>query len=144
MASPPDRYKWALYAVRCSGFKPSNIHVIPDSINRLLRYAETYPPALALARSKVARIDLDEEYAGSQFLVSYSYLVLSYLEDRKALPFFKATNRVNEWGYRRKGENYWIVGYRTGLVNWVSSDFHVYTDDVTGFEVSEDELRRFK
>ena len=145
MASPfPCEYRWGLYGVHSDELECFSTDVLPDSINTLLRYGETYPPALALARNEVHNIDLNERYAKSQFWVSYLYSVMNHLENRNALPFFKAKNNVDERGYRKAGQHLWIVGYHSGLINWVSSDYFVYTDDIAGFSISADDLKRLR
>lgn len=112
------------------------LNAVPKSLSVALESCKIYPPALA----KVARsIETMTVYSRDQFIRELETQIRKELEQQRNRPYLLARSRISEPGYRNEGEFVWIVAYQpksTGReVTWVSSDYQIYSDAVSTFDL---------
>ena len=115
------------------------VEPVPDRLAELLDSAKAYPPALALTRDQVSK---QPTYSKHDFTAALVQQLRFHLDGQRAMPFFLAVARVTELGYKEAGGYYWIVGYQSGTVAWVSRDYFVYHDPVEHFDLDRSELEQ--
>ncbi len=152
----PEEVKWelladftrshlhdAIYLVRWDEEtpEPPGIRAVSDSLVKLLKSAEAYPPALAIARDVRFRKDFDDRSA-EEAVEEFTTTLRGELNHQRDRPFFLARALADPSGfvgYKTEGQYYWIVGYRPQRigyeVSWVSRDYFVYQNPITDFDV---------
>jgi hypothetical protein len=113
LAEPSEAFKGAIFALfECE--LPENFLVsekvepVPDHPAELLDSAKSYPPTLALTRFQVSK---QPRHSKQDFTEALVQRLRFHLNGQRAAPFFLATVRVTELGYKEAGGYYWIVGY---------------------------------
>lgn len=118
---------------------------VPDELWEMLATAESYAPAMALARNDMRRLQAASQ---TEFVEALMKSLRSHLAAQRDQRFFLALSRQTETGYRSAGSYYWIVGYRPDRqqreISWVSRDFYIYSDAVESFEVDVEHLNRLQ
>lgn len=120
--------------------EPPGLRPVAGDLEKLLRAGRVYKPALAIANevgSWTASGDptKTEAEAVEKFTNSLRY-ELDYQRER---PFFLAEALQPCYiGYRYLGDYVWIIDYdpnREEQILWVTSDYELYSDVVTDFDV---------
>ncbi|MCA9442083.1 MAG: hypothetical protein KC964_14850 [Candidatus Omnitrophica bacterium] len=136
---------------------------MPEYLEVLIRSGEKYPPALALAihHSYSATFSSKEALANA-----LAQKLEHFLENQRTFPFVLAKALKSQGVWIREGEYLWIVDVRKSktmidykkekgklvvqaegdeeflLACWVSSDFEIFQDPVSYFDLSEKEIDR--
>ena len=137
LTEPSEYGTYALFSVDMfhNEARLLQIEPVPEDLALLLEAAEQYAPALARARDRVRRVSGVPREAFSEALTS---CLREELASQLSSPYFLATAKRTEHGYKLAGAYYWIVGYspeRVGReISWVSRDFFVYQDGIDDFD----------
>jgi len=124
-------------AVNIQGFRRVEI-----DLECFLMTAEGYPPALALTRRDLSNNPRIRAMDQDEFSRAAVDCLRDHLRGQRTSGFFLAEALSDQVGYLRKGGFYWIIGYDPdqNKVNWVSDDYHVYTDSVDCFRLTRDDV----
>ena len=142
LAAPGCDPRWGVFAVDRELQPSDQVRPVPIELQRLLQAAEQYPPAMALARDALS-IEFDGEQPTDElFCIRYAACLDEYLTQQGSAPYVFAKAIGDELGYLRRGEFYWVLRYLRGsrTVAWVSSDYFVYHNPVSDFDLSPDQL----
>lgn len=110
----------------------------------LLHSARDYPPALALARERLLRLELDLSDR-DEFEREYGSSLRALLDAQPTSPFFLARSRVDHpIGFVSEDQLVWIVCRDvTGRqVGWVTGDHFVYFDPIDDFDIEQAQMER--
>jgi hypothetical protein len=135
LAQPQER-TYGLFKVELSEKEAMTCQLeeVSDELEDLLTSAEHYPPALALARDKVRRV---EGKTCAEFGEILAATLREYLSIQPESPFFLAEAKQTQAGFRYAGAYYWIVGYFPEDIGreilWVSRDFFIYQASLADF-----------
>jgi hypothetical protein len=116
---------------------------VPEDIEVLIWSGEGFPPALAQARDAVA-LGSGAEPRPDDFLRRFGGHLTELLSAQRGSQAFLARCVEGQPGYLTPGAWYWLLD-RTedgSRVRWVSSDYHVYTDPTSTFDVRPDLVLR--
>lgn len=145
-------HEWALYECfgdwepACEALESSAAcRKAPEKLQVLLRSAQHWPPALALAREELA----DERLTKDDFIARLQDSLRRRLESQRTVPYFLARARVECLiGGLRAGQYVWLVGHNpvTNRVAWVaaSDDYFVYWDPAENFDVTPEDLQALR
>ncbi len=135
---------WAIFEVSFVDDDPSEVGLeeVPDDLCTLLDSAKAYSPAMAIAGEDMARRWKGKTPSRAEFAASYMESLRRVLRAQPESPYRLAEAIVDELGYLRKGEYAWILAYNsvTYRVSWVSSDFQIYQNPVSDFDLDDDAL----
>jgi hypothetical protein len=138
--------EWGLYdllGVREEDVPP-RCQPVPESLKVPLYSAQSYPPAMALARERVHGDD-EKALSREEFVARYIELLENELRAQPKSSYFLARGRVPHFiGYQSTGQYVWIVAWdkKAGRVGWVTGDHFVYFDPVDEFEIEPTLLER--
>ena len=116
--------------------KPPGVCPVPEGLARLLSSGSCYPPARALAMEGCERLDLD--YSAMCERLSSLLLLRCLSQPEDGFRFLRAYG--HQAGYLTRGKFYWVLGYVSNYVYWVSFDYQIYTDPCSEFGLEEREL----
>ena len=120
--------------------EPPGLRLVSTDLKRLLRAGRVYKPALAIANEVGSWAASGNPTKTEEVAVEKLTRTLQYeLDHQRERPFFlvKALKSC-DIGYRFPGDYVWIVDYqpeRKEPIWWVTSDYWLYTDAVTDFDV---------
>ncbi len=120
---------------------------VSDALAACIESGMRYPPALALARDDLARMFSNREPTKDEFAARYAESIRSRLASQRDAGFLLAPAVREEPGYLTKEEWYWVLRVSESdpdLVEWVSGDFYVYSNAVTDFDLTEQQLETLK
>lgn len=145
MADPGIASPWALY--RCDWRRRLGrfMREVPDALRTLIRSGERYPPALAFARNDITRLGRRRgRMTRAEFVRWYTASLRRHLRSQRSARHVLAESRVDDTGYRRKGEFCWVVRRPARLMEicWVSSDYVVYECRASEFRLPRGWPRR--
>jgi len=144
LASPGCYAPWAICYVGLSvdqtlapGFRE-----VSDELFVLLTSAEGYPPAMALARNEVGKKWDGLRPTQQQFAASLAESLRQHLREQPQVNYRLAEAVREDLGYLSKGEFCWVLQYSPALkkVRWVSSDYFVYENAASDFNLSQQQL----
>ena len=108
LAEPSEHETYGIFSVDVptDEFLPFQINAVSEDLADLIKSAEQYPPALALARDKVREVSgLNRTAFGKAF----AEILRGHLVSQRTSPFFLAEAKRTETGYKSAGAFYWIV-----------------------------------
>ncbi len=118
--------------------KPPGLRPVSADLKRLLRAGHVYKPALAIANNACGR-DASEGQSEAEVVEKFTHVLRYELDHQRERPFFLAKALQPCYiGYRFPGDYVWIIDYdpdEEEPVWWVTSDYELYTDVVTDFDV---------
>lgn len=125
--------------------KYPDIIEVPKTLRRLLRSAETYPPAMALARMDLERYKFIEDVTMEEYASIFEGFLIKHLESQ-----WKSNYILAEVVVQRNVDNFvggfsWIVGYtpKINVVHFVSQDeYWIVTDHAANFKLSQEQIAR--
>ena len=133
--------EWALYRYRSrKGWSPAD--PASPELASLIERAKEYPPALALARDDLSK-SRGVRLGGPEEMASFYRSALSLrLSERDSARYVRARARRQELGYLDEGDVCWLLSANLSArtVQWVSTDYFVYTNPIDDFEISDTEL----
>lgn len=139
----PAESRWALFRLEAGdGIDAPTAEPVPRPLATLLHSAESYPPAMALAREAVSR-DTATPLSRTVFTRRLAWLIRRYLADQRTSGYLLARAVRRQSGYILRGDWYWIVAYdqERDVVYWVSAwCFQVYGDNRSYFDVAPPDL----
>jgi len=120
--------------------EPPGLRAIPKGLENLLRAGRVYKPALAIANEVGGWVASGDPTKTEAEAVEKFTRILRYeLEYQRERPFFLAKAlQPCHIGYRFPGDYVWIIDYdpnREEQILWVTSDYELYSDAVTDFDV---------
>ena len=144
LAGPGVDPPWGLFTVEADLPASAHVRTISDELEHLIRSAERFPPALAIARDLVTAEFDSASPTHEEFSARYVTLLLQQLRDQANAPYLLTKAVGSELGYLIPGEFYWVLRYLRGssAVAWVSADYFVYQNPVTDFDLSPEQLER--
>jgi hypothetical protein len=142
LTGPSDGPKWGIFACDNEVDVLERAERVPTKIAKVLESGRRYPPALALARDDASQFVDGPGMGRADFVARYAERVAHHLDRRCDAPYLVAKAVVEEPGYLRRGQQYWVLRYLRGAneVRWVSDDFHVYQNAASDFQLSPDQL----
>jgi len=148
LAGTPEISRWALFECELADdFKFSeSIELVPEELEILLYSANSYPPALALARDDIEVSCKNMENISKEvFCQMFSSILKQHLQLQRHSAHFLAESLIDEEDYLVKGAFYWIVGFdpEYNEVEWVSDNFYVYQNPVSDFGLEPHKLRNY-
>ena len=136
---------FGLYEVMVDPSRAAALRVEPvgPELAILLHSARDYPPALALARERLLRLELDLSDRDT-FEREYGSSLRALLDAQPTSPFFLARSRVERFGWFSKDTLVWIVCRDvTGRqVGWVTYDHWVYFCTSDAFDIEQAQMDR--
>jgi hypothetical protein len=144
LAGPSDAPKWGIFACDNEVDPSEQAAPVPAEIEDILESGRRYPPALALARDDASAFVGGAGMSRADFAARYAERVVHHLERQPNAPYIIAEAAVEEPGYLRCGQRYWVLRYLRGAneVRWVSDDFQVYQNAAADFRLSAAQLDR--
>jgi hypothetical protein len=107
---------------------------VDTELESLLYSAEKFPPILALSISKAEK-RIHEVSNLDQGLGIFNEELKKMLKDGNNINYCFLKSLVDEVGYRKKDEYYWIISSdNNNSVLWVSDDYQIYSDSMIEFE----------
>lgn len=143
---------------------------LSDELDGLLASGTRYPPALALARDEMSAAFRGATPSQAAFEAAYISALAGHLGRQREAGYLLARAKADQPGYLTRGEWYWVVGIVEGdalraeplhrgeqtspsgfdfllqvvpnskSARWVSSDYEVYQDPVSDFELDPDAI----
>ena len=116
-----------------------DLEKVSDELTILLDSAKSYAPAYALSFSTVNSI-------WPQTKKEYEHNLINALRDQLQKQsengFFLCEAKFQEAGFLSKGEFVWVVKYIPEIkeILWVSSDYEIYQDPMSKFNLNESSL----
>lgn len=142
---------WGVFRCWFEEAPPSTqrIRRVPEQLATLIASGESYPPALALARTQVGRHFSGQSPSQRTFAQFYIACLQRHLRAQKDAPYILAEATRQEIGYLESGEFCWVLEYGTNkqgqdVVWWVSDDYHVYTNLAEDFILSDSDKIRLR
>jgi hypothetical protein len=144
LAGPSDGPKWGIFACDNEVGSLERTGRVPTEVEEILESGRRYPPALALARDDATEFVDGPRMSRADFAARYAERVVHHLDRQPRAPYIIAEALVEEPGYLRRGQRYWVLRYLHGAneVRWVSDDFQAYQNAASDFRLSADELDR--
>ena len=143
VAEPGYASEWALFRVDLADYtRREGLTPITDELDGLLLSGEMYPPALALARDEVMEHFSGRVASHAEFDGFYRERLRHHLAAQDTAGYLMARCLRGQGIYLRKDSYYWLIDYmpEREAVRWVSSDYFVYTDPASDFEVTTQRL----
>ena len=135
--------QWGIFdADEDESWSPEN--PVSDELAGLIESAKRYPPALGLAREEVRQVFGDHCPSQQEFARAYGTALRTHLSRQHEASYVMAPALRNEVGYLTEGEWYWVlrISGNPPAVSWVSDDFHVYSNDMSDFDFTGQQLRQ--
>jgi hypothetical protein len=144
LAGPSDGPKWGIFACDNEVDLLERAAPVPTDLEEILESGRRYPPALALARDDATQFVDGPGMSRADFVARYAERVVHHLNRQRNAPYLIGEAVVEEPGYLRCGQWYWVLRYLRGTneVRWVSDDFQVYQNAASDFRLSANELDR--
>jgi hypothetical protein len=142
LAAPGYDSQWGLFAVDTEVPRSEHVRAVSAEVDNAVQSAERYPPALALARNAVASQFDSQHPTDDEFCGRYVQCLLEHMGQQAAAPYVFAEAIGDELGYLTRGQFYWVLRYLRGpeMVDWVSSDYFVYQNPASDFDLSPVEV----
>jgi hypothetical protein len=140
--------RWGIYraTLSLSDAAAHRIKPLDDELVSLIRSGERYPPALALARDHVDRLFDKTAPSPAELCGAYQEALLHHLSAQSTAPFVLARSTHEEFGYRSRGDWYWVLRVNPGppaSVEWVSDDYCIYRrDPLATFALAPEQIQR--
>jgi len=147
LADPGRNAAWALYEYTLphdlESWKPTESP--GQRLEALIDSAKGYPPALALARDEMTSTFRERQPSRNEFEEAYAESLASNLGSQPNSGFILACAIRDEPGYLDAGSWYWLLRLAgADSVRWVSTDFHVYTNALSDFDLTGGRLEKLK
>lgn len=145
MNSPYGLYAWEQNDGCNNQYQPHR--PTNEKLAYLIYSAYGYPPALAIARSRIGKYFKNDKPEIDQFEERYTLILESLLSEIANAGYFMAAAQEEEIGYLRSGEWYWLLGIdhcEPANAYWVSDDYFIYKNPITDFILSAQQIQTLK
>jgi len=143
LANPADDpTPWGIF--KCDDDVPlsEQVRAVDDALGEIIRSAERYPPALALARDHCITLFDGRVCAREEFCEAYRDSLIEHMRQQPRGPYVFAEAVGEERGYLTRGQFYWVLRHLRGegAVRWVSADYFTYQNPASDFALSDGQL----
>ena len=134
--------EWSLYQCSYDNEKININNPVNNELKLLLYSAERFPPALALTRDDISRKFKSTNPTLSEFQSAIITSLKSRLNILSRRRFLLLETASDEIGYLGKSEWYWVIGVSKdkSSLYWISDDYFVYTNPISHFKISDEQL----
>lgn len=143
--SPYGLYAWRQTDVEAEKYNPPR--PANQKLASLIYSAYGYPPALAIARSRIEKHFKEATPDIAEFEAAYTTILETLLAEVATAGYFMAAAQKKEIGYLRPGEWYWLLGVdKSKPVNvfWVSDDYFIYKNPASDFSLTDQQTQALK
>ena len=120
---------------------------VSDELEALLESGKRYPPAIAITRDTVSRVYRNRKPTLQDFSATLVETLKTNLANQSVAGYILAPASQEEIGYISKSEWYWVLQISKSdpnLIHWVSDDYFIYSNAITDFELTDEQIRNLK